>query len=399
MTLTNESKSFMEYFDLFEPFFIKKKHNNKVLKKLYKSYKKAIHLYKTKYKQLIKKSVFEKRSKNVNDLLSGPYISEDCKKQIDESRGTLNVNLNILGVDVNFEYLIFNNKHFNKLNIYDSYIEKSITFLIFLFGFIQNKKPSSIHYYLYLTKYKKLLPKNKKDILCGTNCNTGVTYGCAKNGKVLIYREEEWFKVFIHETFHMLCLDFNSMYLDNFNNKFRSIINIHSDYNLFETYTEFWATYLNCVYCATKLGDNEKDFLNIFDFCINYESSFSLYQCIKVLKHMGLTFENLTSKDEISKSLKTLYYKENTNVFAYYILKAIVLYNKSTFIHWCLKNNSNMFNFTKTDINLNNFLDYLNYILNSNLLKVMMKNIEKTYSLIKSKTLKRTLRMAIININ
>ena len=45
MTLTNESKSFMKYFDLFEPFFIKKKHNNKVLKKLYKSYKKAIHLY------------------------------------------------------------------------------------------------------------------------------------------------------------------------------------------------------------------------------------------------------------------------------------------------------------------------------------------------------------------
>ena len=46
------------------------------------------------------------------------------------------------------------------------------------------------------------LPENKTDILDQVNCNTAVTYACAVNGECLIYRKEEWFKVFIHETFH-----------------------------------------------------------------------------------------------------------------------------------------------------------------------------------------------------
>ena len=31
------------------------------------------------------------------------------------------------------------------------------------------------------------------------------------NGKILIYRKEEWKKVLIHELFHSLCLDFSGI--------------------------------------------------------------------------------------------------------------------------------------------------------------------------------------------
>jgi len=401
MTFTNESQHLMKYFfNELELFSGKKKKSNKFLKTLYKRYHHAIILYNKKYKYVIKKTIVDKYVDS--DLMKGKYMDERCRDEIRMSKGVLKVKVNIEGVTINLELMIFNNKDYNNLGKYDSYIEKSITFLIFLFSFIKNKKPSSITYYLYLTKYKKQLPSNRREILCGTNCNTGVTYGCTVNGRVLIYREEEWFKVLIHETFHMLCLDFNNMYLDNFNNEVRKMININSEYNLFESYTEFWATYLNSVYCATKLTGNirnDKDFMLYFDFCINYERVFSLFQCVKVLNHMGLLYENLVSNEEISKSLKNLHYKENTNVFAYYIIKTVILYFEDEFILWCKKNNSDVLNFTKNNESLHNFLSFIKKKINNVNLKKSIKIMEKISKKLKGQVIKKSLRMTIININ
>jgi len=401
MTFTKESQNLMKYFfNELELFSGKKNKSNKFLKTLYKRYHNAIILYNKKYKYMLKKTIVDKYLDN--DLIGGKYMDDRCEEDIKMSKGVLKVNVNIENVTINLELMIFTNKDYNNLEKYDSYIEKSITFLIFLFSFIKNKKPSSITYYLYLTKFKKKLPKNQKVILCGTNCNTGVTYGCAENGRVLIYREEEWFKVLIHETFHMLCLDFNNMHLDKFNDEVRRMININSEYNLFESYTEFWATYLNSVYCATVLTGTtlcEKDFILYFDFCINYEKTFALFQCVKVLKHMGLSYDNLVSTDEISKSLKNLYYKENTNVFAYYIIKTVILYFNDEFILWCKKNNSDIFNFTKNTDSLNKFLYFIKQKINDVKFKTKIKKMEKISKKIKGETIKKSLRMTIININ
>ena len=49
------------------------------------------------------------------------------------------------------------------------------------------------------------------------------------------------------------------------------------------------------------------------------------------------------------ESGKIFLYKEKTNVFPYYILKMILLYNTNDFILWCKKNNTyNILNFDKT---------------------------------------------------
>jgi len=195
------------------------------------------------------------------------------------------------------------------------------------------------------------------------------------------------------------------MYLDNFNNKFKSIININSKYNLFESYTEFWATFLNSVYTATKLSGEKmdnKNFLRYFDFCLNYERIFSLFQCVKVLDHMGLTYKNLISKDEISLSLKKLYYKENTNVFAYYVIKMILLYFNNDFVNWCKKNNiNNIFNSNKNEKSLDSFIDFIKKFMYN---KKLMKDMEKSLKLLEknkgdnNKFLIETLRMTVIEI-
>ena len=157
-----------------------------------------------------------------------------------------------------------------------------------------------------------------------------------------------------------------------------------------------------CVEKQPTLPNVPANFLLYFDFCINYERVFSLFQCVKVLEHMGLTYENLISNDDISLSLKKLHYKENTNVFAYYIIKMVLLYFNNDFIIWCKKNNiNNIFNFIKNEKSLNKFMDFVKkYLYNKNLRKDLKKSLElfKKMKENNNKLLTDTLRMTIIEI-
>ena len=62
---------------------------------------------------------------------------------------------------------------------------------------------------------------------------------------------------------------------------------------------------------------------------------------------MGLRYTNLYKNNDISKVLRCLLYKENTDVLSYYIIKAIILYNYEYFLLWCKKNNLNTIAFDK----------------------------------------------------
>jgi len=60
--------------------------------------------------------------------------------------------------------------------------------------------------------------------------NGGLTTGCQGNqGEILVYREEEWFKVLIHELFHRVGLEWSHTITDP-NDK------------SFESYVEYWAS-------------------------------------------------------------------------------------------------------------------------------------------------------------
>ena len=398
------------FFNIFEKFTKNKTKNvqrntDEIFKYIYNEFLVSERVYNKTYKKFLKKEVKEIKNKSdipYTDLLDGIYIDKIIKEKIfKESLYLLHFSLKLQGVDININLLLFNDDDFNNLKKYDTYINNIFILLKFLFFFTGKNKPSTLDYYLYLTDHKKVMPK-KNDIISPINCNTGITYGCSKNGKVLIYRKEEWFKVLIHESFHLFCLDFNNLPIENIKRKMKNMINIKSDFLLFESYTENWTTIIHSIFCAIQMDKKDKssgNFLLYLDFILTYEKIFSLFQCVKVLDHMGLKYKNLIGNSELDKSLKNLYYKEKSNVFAYYIVKMVLLYNKEEFLLWCKKNNKdNILNFTKNEESLNIFFEFLKKKMMDNTLKKDIELIEKLYKKKKNKNLLKSLRMTITNI-
>ena len=194
------------------------------------------------------------------------------------------------------------------------------------------------------------------------NCNSAVTYACASNGKILIYRKEEWKKVLIHELFHSLCLDFALSNYNSLKSNIKKIFDVDSDFEITEAYSEYWATILNSCFISYDLLDNENDieeFILFVEFCIQLERIFSLFQMIKILHYMGLNYSSLYKTDSTSVRYRKLLYKEDTNVLCYYVLKTILLFFNDDFLKWCLHNNSLVIKFDKTQQNFTNLYKFI----------------------------------------
>ena len=178
--------------------------------------------------------------------------------------------------------------------------------------------------YLYLTNLKKMLPKKNKTELDAENANTAFTTACQLETEIILYRREEWFKVFIHESFHNLGLDFSVS-----KTKLSQIFPIHSKFKLYETYTELWAELMNIIFIDMASG---KPFNKVrLEKYIQIERKFSLMQSAKILNHFGITYSDILHGGAKEK------YKEDTEVFCYFILKTLLLYNCNDFIEWSEK--------------------------------------------------------------
>ena len=135
------------------------------------------------------------------------------------------------------------------------------------------------------------------------------------------------------------------------------------------------------------------------------ETIFSLFQCVKVLNYMSLVYENLFKDDSISVTFRSILYKENTNVFSYYILKLILLYFNTEFILCCSLNNTNTIYFDKTPQNLKKMGDFFEkYYKDNDLLKKInimetyYKKVNGTYIKPSKEKLNTTMRMTVCDI-
>jgi hypothetical protein len=202
------------------------------------------------------------------------------------------------------------------------------------------------------------------NILNYNHINTGFTTTCPQISEIVIFRKEEWFKVFIHESFHNFALDFSDMNVTNLNKAVLEIFPIKTKGNLFEAYTEFWAEIINMSFCSyfyLNKHNGFEQFLSNIEIFIQYERIYSFFQLNKVLNYLGLTYNNLYSKDKTSAVLRETLYKENTNIFAYYIIKCILINNYNDFLSWCYQYNgpSKIIQFSKTQSNLYNFYHFI----------------------------------------
>ena len=242
--------------------------------------------------------------------------------------------------------------------------------------------------YFYLTDFKKILPHSNITTLDYNHINTGVTTRCAENNETIIYRKEEWFKVYIHEMMHSYGFDISDTYRGMISEEIKKLFEIKSSMKIEEAYVEVWARIINSGYASYFAAENEKDFEQLFLFTMEVERLFAVIQAQKVLGFMNLSYDLVVTKGtRIAYNL----YRERTNVFSYYILTAMFLNKPYDFMRFCSKINKKWLRFDNT---VKAVKELESYIKSNYKDDAFLKNIRRKY-----KTRNRGLRMTLIEVN
>lgn len=345
--------------------------------KLIENMKKSMMNY-NKNNEYIYQNIPLQKTNMVPNFLKSDIIN----KYVHKYSITLKVGIRLFNID-----LYFDKKQTNeKLHEIFKYIYYALNTLN---NFANTRNSLKVDITIIFTKEKKKYPKNK-DILDIINVNSAFTQHCSSETEICIFRKEEWFKVFIHELIHNIGIDFacydtrsaDSLMFDTFNIK-------KNDIRLFEAYTESFATIINCLFISvlnTKDKSNNELILTKFNKLLNNEIKYSLIQCVNVLKHNGLKYENITNNDSESIA-KRQNYIEKTHIFSYYVIKCILLFHCNEFIEWCNINNRTIL-FSQNENTIISFCNFISSIYNNNELLENIKSIEKEN--IKLNTLRMT---------
>ena len=280
------------------------------------------------------------------------------------------------------------------IKTYNKYFKFMLVWLYIINEVSLEKCATELTIYIYHTSLLKELPSNNNDVLDEINVNTAFTSTCPVNSEIVIFRKEEWFKVFIHETMHNFGLDFSDLNINSCNEKILLLFNATSKVNLYESYAEFWARIINIMFCSFVSSDSFEIFKNKFEQIISAEIVYSCLQMIKVLNYMGLNYVSLISKKE-SKTL----YKENTSVLSYYIITFVLIYSYQDFLLWCESNNSEILSFKKTQQNILDFCKFIKEKYKTNDLIQFIKMIQSSEITNKNKFMNNNLRMTLCELD
>lgn len=302
---------------------------------------------------------------------------EGIIKHIDETSLTsLSYTFSLLKRKVEIHFILEETSERVVVEKYNRYIDLIILWLFILNDYASKECVSALTVYLYFTSLGKQLPNNNVDILDRAHINTAFTTSCPKDSEIVLFREEEWFKVFIHETFHNFGLDFSTMNTDTCNEKMLSIFKVDvEDVRLYEAYCEFWAEIMNALFCsyyALKDKNDLKTFLKYSSYFINFERNYSFFQLVKALRFMNLNYSMLFSPTTKDQMLRSTLYKERTCVLSYYIIKTVLLNNYEGFLLFCQENNVSLLQFKKTTTNLDKFCSFIKDNYDS---KSMLQNV------------------------
>jgi hypothetical protein len=193
------------------------------------------------------------------------------------------------------------------------------------------------------TDQKKVFPKKKNNILSPNEINSGLTFlNFHKNGDIILYRKEEILKVLIHELIHSNLIDEKIIFSKNIKN-FSNLFCVNYTILLNEAFTESFATIINIFYIHINSKLNNK----LLDVMFYNEILYSTYISTKIMNYYDIdNIENVIKNNKlwslsqdsdtnVSASGITTprgircknIFPQKTNVFAYYILKNIILKN------------------------------------------------------------------------
>ncbi len=215
-------------------------------------------------------------------------------------------------------------------------------------------RESEFTFKIFLTNFPKIEPTIEVEPM---HINSGYTIN---HKTIVLFRIEELYKVFIHECFHLFCLDFSNIKGINYVEMFEPLFKVKSDYLLFESFCEYWARTLNAAVVAyhSKRNISFKEFQITFELNINVERCFSLLQLNHFLKSMNLSYGEMIEGTNANE------YREKTNGICYYVLTGLLMYNFEQTMNWFIDNNETILNFTKDNNSIYLFYLYIKLIYN-----------------------------------
>jgi hypothetical protein len=246
---------------------------------------------------------FSPLSRNTSVMTeTGPYISSDLRRMINE---------------VSFQYAESNYTYCNipiSIKIYKpaSYSKRKVKMILELINFmiyycksVNQSFHDKLNIKIVLSPFKKELQGSM--VLSAHNVNSGFTQRDYANGvsSIVVYREEEVVKVLIHELLHALDIDCKTRMRDD-EQKFAKLFGMYTGVNINESFTDAYACLLNVVYCSMLLSRGQDTKQDIIKQVVKCET----VHIVKIGHRILLN----TSKQR----------QETTNVFAYYVLKAMI---------------------------------------------------------------------------
>ena len=200
-------------------------------------------------------------------------------------------------------------------------VEKMLLVLQLIIAISKNETRNGQHVTFFLTPFKKKLNLNNNVILGAANVNSGFTYPYLINGITFIYRKEEFFKVFIHESIHYYGIDkaLHKELNNNINyNKFINLFNIRAqdiaNIGINEGLTEYWTFIIYLIALSYKKSITLANFIYEFERLYKLELAHILFQVVKILNYNKLTYSQFLIKSSNK-------YRESSHIFSYGFFK------------------------------------------------------------------------------
>lgn len=283
-------------------------------------------------------------------------------------------------ITLSFHFLSNSRRH----NL-DKYKNIMVSWLLLLKTYETPHCVESVDVDVYLTRFEKVLNHSQEGDrtgnavpLGGYNVNTGFTWRCGDytkgRGKIVLYREEDFLKVFFHETMHLFNMEFH----DTGKHSAREIIKLTSDVNLFESYCEAWARIINVIYYS--IFNPKKNLQSL----IITEGLFSFFQARKVLEYYNLTIQDIHN----DKEKVTRLFIESSNVYSYYVVTAMLLTHPDNYLTFCRTFNVNTLKFNKNHVT--KYINLLKSILKSENMILIDNQVYGDYDTTNDASLKMT---------
>jgi hypothetical protein len=333
--------------------------------------------------------------------LPRPNNSDDSDFFPDEIRGhimnepgvSITYNFRAGGRSVSLHFVVFNKRE-SGLNMAKMLKRaRRVCALMHLVSMHANRATCSatLNIYIYMTHFKKRFPTQQGLPLDAEHANTGMSYHCTRDNDIVVYREEEWFKVLIHESFHAFGLSFIESDMPRgvdaaMQAMLQKMYAISHPVRIYETYCEIWARILTVLFdCFAEDGTQSSNSnssssssnaitelqLQVFVDCamegLEANARFARHQCAKLLRYAGISHAILATPTAENRAIFTEKYRENTNVFAYYFLTCVLLHSPDEFMGWCYKNNpctqdkKSMMRFRTIPANFNGLMELLHH--------------------------------------